>query len=71
MDMGTTMAGMATIQGRRDTVGMKVMASGTMMPVEDSARVMMQAEATEASTAAVTAATIEQDSTAPGARRNQ
>jgi hypothetical protein len=71
MDMGTTMAGMATIQGRRDTVGMKVMASGTMMPVEDSARVMMQAEATEASTAAVTAATIEQDSTPPGARRNQ
>jgi hypothetical protein len=55
MDTGLTMPGMATIQGRRDTVGMKVMASGTMTP-EDSARIMMQAEATEALTAAVTAA---------------
>jgi hypothetical protein len=34
---------------------MKVMAPGTMTPVEDSTRVMMQ-EATEASTVAVMAA---------------
>jgi len=60
MDTGTTMPGMVTIQGRMDTAGMKVMAPGNMTPVEDSTRVMMQVEAMEP--AAVTAATIEQDS---------
>ena len=60
MDTGTTMPGMVTIQGRMDTAGMKVTAPGNMTPVEDSTRVMMQVEAMEP--AAVTAATIEQDS---------